>query len=379
MAMTDSVIPLVNLKQQYSSVKSEVHEAMSRVLDSAQFIQGSEVEGLEQEFAAYCGARHAIGVASGTDALYLSLLAVGVGTGHEVITVPNTFIATAAAISHTGAAVRFVDIDPATYNIDPSLIEKAVTPRTRAILPVHLYGQPADMDAVIEIADRHGLVVIEDACQAHGAYYRGRRTGVLGHAACFSFYPGKNLGAFGDGGMVVTDEDGIAWKLRLLRDHGREDKYHHVIEGYNSRLDALQAAILRVKLKRLDQWNSMRRYHASRYSKLLEGLGLGLPVTNGDVEHVFHLYVVRAHARQELQEALAAAGIETGIHYPVPLHLQPAYKHLGYNQGDFPVSEAAAPEIVSLPMYPELSESDLERVARVVGEFCNSAIEMGRR
>lgn len=370
--MSNSVVHLVNLKEQYSSIKAEVQEVMTRVVESTQFILGHEVQALEAEFAGYCGVRHGVGVASGTDALYLALLAVGVGPGHEVITAPNTFIATAAAVSHTGARVRFVDIEPDTYNMDPDLLERAITPRTRAILPVHLYGHPADMDPILRLAEKHGLQVIEDAAQSHGARYCGRRAGSLGHAACFSFYPGKNLGAYGDGGMVVTNDDRIAGKLRLLRDHGREDKYHHIIEGYNSRLDALQAAVLRVKLRRLDQWNALRRERAACYSNLLCDMGLGLPAVVGDVEHVFHLYVLRTSLRQQLQAELSRAGIETGIHYPVPLHLQPAYAKLGYRQGDFPRAEAIAKEILSLPLYPELSDTDLERVVEEIGIFCRS-------
>ncbi|MDP2727907.1 MAG: DegT/DnrJ/EryC1/StrS family aminotransferase, partial [Dehalococcoidia bacterium] len=367
--MSSRRVPLVNLKEQYETIKLEVLEAIHRVLDSAHFVQGSEVEALEDEFAAYCGARHAVAVASGTDALYLSLLALGLGPGQEVITVPHTFIATAAAIRHCGASLRFVDIDPDTYTMDPGLIERQITFRTRALLPVHLYGHPASMDKILEIAQRHALLVVEDAAQAHGARYRGQRVGTFGHVSCFSFYPGKNLGAYGDGGMVVTNEDEVAQKVRLLRDHGRDGKYRHVVEGYNSRLDALQAAILRVKLKHLDEWNARRRKRASSYGRLLDGLGLGLPKVDGEVEHVFHLYVVRVRHRQELQDYLAKADIETGIHYPIPLHLQPVYQDLGYQEGQFPETEAAAQEVLSLPMCPELTDEDLQRVAEAMSLF----------
>lgn len=374
--MANTRIPLVDLKQQYLAIKGEVQEAINRVIDSAQFIQGMEVEELENEFAEYCGARYGVAVSSGTDALQLSILALGLGPGDEVLTVPNTFIATAAAISHSGASVRFVDIDPETYNIDPRLIENEIGPHTKAILPVHLYGHPADMGQIMDIARRYNLRVIEDAAQAHGARYRGRRVGTFGDMSCFSFYPGKNLGAYGDGGMVVTDDGGLAEKVRLLRDHGRQGKYNHVLEGFNSRMDAIQAAILRVKLKYLDDWNALRRERAACYEKLLEGTELRLPTVRGDVEHVFHLYVVRAPERHEMQEQLNRLAIDTGVHYPIPLHLQEAYWKLGYQRGDFPRAEAAAQEILSLPMFPELADRDLERVVEGITLFLDTVLRV---
>ncbi len=366
-------VPLVDLRSQYLSIKEEVMEAVCRVLDSSRFIQGVEVEALEQEFAAYCGANYGVAVASGTDALYLSLLAIGIGPGQEVITVPHTFIATAAAISRCGASVRFVDIDPETYNMDPALIEGEITSRTRAILPVHLYGHPAEMDRINDIARRYGLVVVEDAAQAHGARYHGQRVGSFGLMACFSFYPGKNLGAYGDGGMVVTSDAELARKVRLLRDHGRDGKYLHVVEGLNSRLDAIQAAVLRVKLGYLDLWNALRRERAAYYASFLNGLGLDLPGTMAYAEHIFHLYVVRSGQRDALQASLGAAGVQTGVHYPIPLHLQPAYGHLGYQEGQFPVAEMVARQVLSLPIYPELTERGIELVAEAIIRFQETA------
>lgn len=361
-------IPLVDLRAQYLSIQPEVDEAIHNVLARSDFIHGEEVRLLEREFAEYCGTREAVGVSSGTEALRLALLACGVGEGDEVITTPFTFIATAEAILHVGARPVFVDIEPVTCNLNPDLLEAAITPRTKAVVPVHLYGMPADMDRTMDVARKHGLVVIEDAAQAHGATYRGRRAGSLGDMACFSFYPAKNLGAYGDGGMVVTQDRTKADSVRMLRDHGRKSKYEHLVVGYNSRLDTLQAAILRVKLRRLDRWNARRRAIAAMYRELLENVRVVLPHEGPDTEPCYYMFVVRTERRDHLNGILSAAGIGAGIHYPIPLHLQPALRHLGYARGDFPNSEQAASEVLSLPMYPELFAKQVVRVARVVSE-----------
>ena len=362
-------IPLVDLKAQYLSIKDEIDEAIQRVISNSSFILGEEVRAFEEEFASFCEARFAIGTSSGTSALHLALLACGVGLGDEVITTPHTFVATTEAISHAGARPVFVDIDPESYNINPTKIEAAITDKAKAIIPVHLYGQPAEMDAIMEIADKHGLKVIEDAAQAHGAGYKGKRVGTIGNVGCFSFYPAKNLGAYGDGGMVVTNDEEIAEKVRLLRNHGRTEKYEHLIEGYGYRLDALQAAILKVKLKRLETWNAQRRKNAAIYREMLKGLDLVLPHENSDSRPVYHLFVVRTPRRNELREYLRLREIQTGIHYPIPLHLQPAYRHLGYEPGDFPYSERAAQEVLSLPLYPELTKEGISQVVRAIREF----------
>ncbi len=366
-------IPLVDLKAQYTAIKEEIDEAMGRVLNNCNFILGEEVRLFEEEFAAFCRAECAVGIASGTAALHLALRACGVGAGDEVITTPLTFIATAEAISHCGARPVFVDIDPLTYNIDPPRIEAAVNEKTRAILPVHLYGQPANMKPILEIAHRYKLKVIEDAAQAHGASYQGRPVGTLGDAACFSFFPGKNLGAYGDAGAVVTNDPEIADKVRLLRNHGRHDKYEHLIEGYGERLDALQAAVLRVKLRHLPDWTSARQRVARQYTELLSNLDwLITPYCQPLAQHVYHLYVVRVQRREELQHWLKSREIATGVHYPIPLHLQPAYSHLGYVKGDFPEAEQAASEILSLPMYPELASSQIKAIVEALtGFYCS--------
>jgi dTDP-4-amino-4,6-dideoxygalactose transaminase len=356
------VIPFVDLKAQYASIKTEANEAIQRVLESCEFTLGSEVAKFEEEFAAYSGVRHGVGVNSGTSALHLALLAAGVGPGDEVITVPFTFVATVSAIHYTGARPVLVDIDPRTLNLDPARLEKAITPRTRAIVPVHLHGQTAEMDPIVELARRHGRGVIEDAAQAHGAEYRGRRAGSLGDMACFSFYPGKNLGAYGEGGMVVTDDASWVRTLRMLRDWGAEKRYHHVLKGYNYRLEGIQGAVLRVKLRHLEAWTEARRAAAARYDRLLAGTGIETPCALPHNRHVYHVYAVRTAQRQEWQEALSAQGIQTGIHYPVPVHLQPAFASLGYAAGDFPHAERAAAEVLSLPMFPELRAEQCETV-----------------
>ena len=371
------MIPILDLKAQYESIKDEINDAIAGVLESAQFILGPAVRELEQRLAAYCGCKYGVGVASGTDALRLTLTALGIGPGDEVITTPFTFIATANTISHCGAKPVFVDIDPQTYNIDPTAIEAAITERTRALLLAHLYGQPADMDPIMELAEAHGLYVIEDAAQAIGAHYpstssgrrKGRRVGSIGHAGCLSFYPTKNLGAYGDGGMVVTNDALLAERVDALRRQGSKKKYHAEVLGFNSRLDSLQAAILGVKLKYLDGWNEARRRVAQRYNELLDGLPVTTPYESPDAYHVYHQYTIRAPQRDALAAYLKDHGIGTMIYYPVPLHLQRLYADLGYGEGSLPVSEAASREVLSLPMYPELTEAQQQEVARAIREF----------
>jgi dTDP-4-amino-4,6-dideoxygalactose transaminase len=360
------VIPFVDLRSQYLSIKDEVDAAIQGVLDSCQFTLGSEVAAFEREFAAYSQAEHGIAVNTGTSALHLALLAAGVGRGDEVITVPFTFVATVSAIDYTGARPVFVDIDPRTFTMDVSALEAAITERTKAIIPVHLYGQPADMDPILEIARRHGLVVIEDACQAHGAEYKGRRVGSLGDLGCFSFYPGKNLGAYGEGGMVVTGHPEYARTIRMLRDWGAEKKYQHVLKGFNFRLEGIQGAVLRVKLRRLEAWTEARRAAAARYDELLADSGVATPKAMSYARHVYHIYAIRVQERALWQDALTAQGIQTGIHYPTPVHLLPAFAELGHVPGDFPHAERAAKEVLSLPMFAELTEAQCVQVARAV-------------
>jgi len=367
------VIPFVDLKAQYRSIKPEVTAAIAGVLESCEFTLGSEVAAFEKEFAAYCHAEHGVGVNSGTSALHLALLAAGVGPGNEVITVPFTFLATVSAIDYTGARPVFVDVDPRTLTMDPAALEAAITPRTRAVIPVHLYGRPADMDPIVAIARRHGLVVIEDAAQAHGADYQGRRVGTLGDMACFSFYPGKNLGAYGEGGLVVTDSPEYRRTLRMLRDWGAEKKYEHVLKGYNYRMEGIQGAVLRVKLRHLDDWTEARRAAAARYDELLVDSGVETPPPAPDARHVYHIYAVRTASRQAWQDALQRQGIQTGVHYPVPVHLQPAFADLGYRAGQFPASEHAAKEVLSLPMFPELTAEQCETVCGAVRRLAQAA------
>ncbi|MDB5586639.1 MAG: putative pleiotropic regulator [Devosia sp.] len=360
------MIPFLDIKAQYTTIQAELEAAALKVLRSGRYVLGEDVAALEQEFAAYCGTSHAIAVNTGTSALHLSLLAAGVGPGDEVITTPFTFVATAAAISYIGAIPVFVDIDPVTFNIDPNQIERAITPRTRAIVPVHLYGQMADMDPILQIAAKHGLVVIEDACQAHGATYGGQRAGSLGVSGCFSFYPGKNLGACGEGGIIVTNDDKQAQQMRMLRDWGQDRRYHHVTQGFNYRMDAIQGAILRVKLRQLETWTEARRTRARLYTSLLVNGPVEVPREAAGRRHVWHVFAVRTRDRDQLQKFLLSEGVETGLHYPIPVHLQPAYAHLGHGQGDFPAAEAAANTVLSLPLYPELSLRDVEIVAELV-------------
>ena len=358
------MIPLVDLQAQYRGIKAEVDEAVLRVLGSGQYVLGDEVAGFEREFARYCGADHAVAVNSGTSALHLALLAAGVGPGDDVITVPFTFIATIAAIQYAGARPVLVDIEPRTYTMDPGLIEAAVTPRTKAIVPVHLYGQPADMDPILDIARSHRLAVVEDAAQAHGAEYGGRRCGSMGDLAAFSFYPGKNLGAFGEGGAVMTGSAEHARRIRVLRDWGQERRYEHAVKGFNARMDAIQGAVLRVKLRHLDGWTEARRRHAIEYGRRLAGLDVVAPYARAGCRHVYHVYAVQVAQRDACRERFQSRGIQTGVHYPVPAHLQPAYADLGYRAGDFPVAESVAAGILSLPMFPELSD---EQIADIVG------------
>jgi dTDP-4-amino-4,6-dideoxygalactose transaminase len=364
-------IPFVDLKAQYRSVKDEILPAIARVLESGQFVLGEEVAAFEREFAAYCGTTHAVGVNTGTSALHLALLAAGVGPGDEVITVGHTFVATVAAVVYTGARPVLVDIDPISYTMDPAQLEKVITPRTKAIVPVHLYGQTADMDPILDIARRHNLVVIEDACQAHGAEYKGRRAGNLGDMGCFSFYPGKNLGAYGEGGAVTTNNPDYARTLRMYRDWGAEKRYHHVLKGYNYRLEGIQGAILRIKLRRLEEWTEARCRCADAYDGLLAWTGLGIPAALPDRRHVYHLYVIRSQRRDALQRHLQENQVQTGIHYPIPVHLQPAHADLGYRPGDLPHTERAANEILSLPMFPELTTDQQEIVSNLVKDFEN--------
>ena len=366
-----SAINFVDLKRQYQDNQDEINQAIQEVLGRCDFILGKDVSLFETEFAAYCETEHCVGVASGTDALFLALKAVGVEQGDEVITAVNSFIATALAIRMVGAKPVFVDVDPVTYNLDISQVENKITSRTKAIIPVHLYGQPADMNAICDVAHKAGLKVVEDACQAHGARYGGKRAGTLGDVAAFSFYPGKNLGAYGDGGAVVTQCAEIAEKVKTFRNYGQEKKYVHPVMGYNSRLDTMQAAILRVKLRYLDKWNDQRRNNAATYDRLLKDSPVVTPVVAEGNESVYHLYVIRTQERDKLSDYLKANQIFAGLHYPIPMHLQGMFSDLGYKEGDFPVAEQVAGEILSLPMFPELSQEECERVTECVKSFAN--------
>lgn len=369
-------VPFVDLGAQYTEIESEVNAAIGGVLRRGDFILGEGVRRFETEFASYCEVKHGIGVDSGTSALELAIRAFGIGPGDEVITAANTFIATALSITHAGATPVLVDVDPINYTIDPDLVEAAITERTSAIIPVHLYGHPADMDRIMEIARKHNLAVIEDASQAHGARYKGSRVGSIGHAAAFSLYPAKNLGAYGDAGIVVTSDAEIAERIALLRNYGSKEKYRHDLPGFNRRLDTMQAEVLSVKLRYLDGWNSARRDHAMDYENHLSDVtgDLVIPRVSAWAEPVFHVYVIQVADRDRLRLELDKHHISTVVHYPVPIHLQPAYADLGHFSGDFPVTESAADRIVSLPMFPELSERDLELVAREV----RAAVDSGQ-
>jgi len=383
-------VPFLDLITPHLELEEELVEVFRECLRTASFVGGPQVQAFEQEFAQFCETKYCVAVNSGTDALRFSLIAAGIGPGDEVITVPNTFIATTETISQSGASIAFVDIDERTYNMDPNKLEDFLKKRyalcpmrsasqPKAVLPVHLYGQPADMDSIQEIADRYGLIVIEDACQAHGAlYYSGkeekwRKCGSIGAAGCFSFYPGKNLGACGEGGAVTTNNEEMAQEIRMLRDHGQGTKYYHEFEGYNGRLDAIQAGILRVKLRHLTDWNEKRRQNAFRYNELLQGAdGMIIPYEPSWAKAVYHLYIIRTRKRDELQKYLSENGIGTGLHYPIPLHLQKAYVDLGYGEGDFPSTEKVASEILSLPMYPQISADQQQYVATKIQEFYSS-------
>lgn len=369
------MIPFLDLQAQHAPLRQEFLAVMDEVIRKSAFASGPYVTEFERAFAAYCGAANAIGVGSGTEALWLALLALGIQPGDEVITVPTTFMATAEAISFCGARPVFVDIEGETYNMDARRLEQVITPRTKAIMPVHLFGQTADLAPILDVARNHNLPVIEDAAQAHGAEYRSRKAGTFGIAGCFSFYPGKNLGALGEAGAVVTDSEELKAKIVALRDHGQTRKYHHQFIGWNARMDGIQGAALSIKLKHLDRGNAARRNHAARYRRLLENVdGITLPGEAGDRKHVYHLYVVRVQNRDEVLNALHARGIQCGIHYPVPLHLQEAYRFLGYQRGMFPVAESCADEFLSLPMYPELTEDQIDTVA---GELIRCAARKG--
>ncbi|MCE5198281.1 DegT/DnrJ/EryC1/StrS family aminotransferase [bacterium] len=361
------MVPLIDLKIQHRSIASEVEAAIKKVCDNTAFILSDEMKQFEEEFASYCGAKHGVGVANGTEALFLALKALNIGQGDEVIVPSNTFIATAAAVSHTGATPVFVDCDPETYCIDPSRIGSAITEKTRAIMPVHLYGHPADMDAIMGIARANGLKVVEDCAQAHGTLYRGKHAGSIGDAAGFSFYPSKTLGAYGDAGMILTNSDEVADSLKLLRDNGRTTWYEHAIIGYNSRLDGIQAAILRIKLKYLDKWVEARRAHAQHYQELLGNVqGLTLPIEKPYAKHSYYVYVIRTNNRDAVMAELKEKGCGCGIHYPLPLHLQPAYAFLGGKEGDMPVAEEYAKQIISIPMFPELTSEQVSEAAGII-------------
>ena len=366
-------VPLVDLNAQYAAIKDDIDRAMQRVIGGSSFIMGPDVGAFERAFAGYCDSAHCVGVSSGTSALILTLHALGVGAGDEVITSAHTFIATAEAISAVGATPVFVDIDPRTYNIDPDAVAAAITPATRAVIPVHIYGQPADMTRLNAVARQHDLFVIEDAAQAHGATWQGRKAGALGDAACFSFYPGKNLGAYGDAGAVTTDNAALAETVALLRNHGRRSKYVHERVGYGERLDTLHAAILSAKLAHLDTWTEQRRSLAARYSRLLADSELVLPFVHADAVPAWHLYVVRTPRRDDLLAHLTALGVQAGVHYPVPLHLQPAYAHLGYRAGELPVTEEVADTCLSLPLYPEMTLEQQDYVVATVRTFVEVA------
>ena len=368
-SVAEPPVPFLDLKAQYAGIREEILRALQEVADSSTYILGPRVADFEEAFAAYVGAKHCVGVNSGTSALHLALIAAGVAAGDEVITVPLTFVATTWAISYQGAIPVFADVDPRTYTMNPKQVERSINGRTRAIMPVHLYGQPADLAPLLEIGRRYGIPVIEDAAQAHGARYRGKGAGTLGQSGCFSFYPGKNLGAYGEAGAVVTDDDKIAARMRSLRDHAQSRRYHHGEVGFNYRMDAFQGAVLGVKLPYLEGWTEARRRLAARYLKELAGLPLGLPAEAADRRHVWHLFVVTHPDRDKLRAELEERGIMTGLHYPIPVHLQEAYQSLGHLAGEYPVSEKLARECFSLPLYPELTEHEQDRVIEALHDI----------
>ena len=362
-------VPFIDLKKQYDSIKEEIDNKISSLVGSSAFILGEDLKEFEEEFAEFCGTKYSVGVSSGTDALVIALKSLNIGYGDEVITVPNTFIATAEAISLAGARPVFVDINEEDYNINVDLIKEKITDKTKAIIPVHLFGQPADMKSILNIARENELYIVEDACQAHGSEFEGKKAGTFGNIGCFSFYPGKNLGAYGDGGAAVTDDREIYLKMLSMRSHGEVEKNRHQIVGSTNRLDNLQAGILRIKLRYLNEWNEKRRENAATYRKYLSGLKLIIPKELEGRRHVYHLFAIRVKNRDKVKKELSGRGIATGIHYPTPIHLQEAYRFLGYKKGDFPVSETVAEEILSLPMFPELTENEIKYV-------CNSLVEI---
>ncbi len=365
----DKTIPFLDLTPHHAAIRAELDHAIKEVIDSNAFAGGPFVEKFERDFASYCGAEHAIGVGSGTEALWLSLLAGGVGTGDEVITVANTFMATAEAISYCGARPVFVDVNESTYTMDPAGLEAALSPRTNAIIPVHLFGQPADMDPILEFARKHNLLVIEDACQAHGAKYKGRTAGTLGDAGCFSFYPSKNLGAMGEAGAILTNNGRLQERLRILRDHGQVRKYCHDLVGWNCRMDGIQGAVLSVKLRHLESGNSLRRAHALEYNRAFDGMSeVAIPFEAPYARHVYHVYAIRVGERDVVMNSLKERGIQSAVHYPIPIHLQKACQDLGYKPGNLPVSERIARELISLPMFPELTDTQIATVGRAVRE-----------
>jgi len=369
----DKPIPFLDLKSHHAALRTELDRAIKEVIDSGAFAGGPFVEKFERDFAAYCGSRYAIGVGSGTEALWLSLLACGVGPGDEVITVANTFMATAEAITYCGARPVFVDVNETTYTMDPAGLEDAVGPRTKAIIPVHLFGQPADMDPILEFGRKHNLFVIEDAAQAHGAKYKGRTAGTIGDAGCFSFYPSKNLGALGEAGAIITNDAELQEKLRILRDHGQVRKYHHEVIGWNCRMDGIQAAVLSVKLPYLESGNSLRRTHALEYNRAFDGMGEVItPFEASYARHVYHVYAIRVEERDEVTRFLNERAIQCAVHYPIPIHLQKAYQDLGYKTGSLPISEKIAREFISLPMFPELTEAQINMVVLATKESCLS-------
>lgn len=361
-------INFVDLKRQYLSIKDDIDKSIFKVIEKTDFVLGEEVEKFEAKFARFCNTKYCVGVDSGTSALKLALIALGIKQGDEVITVPNTFIATVLAISDIGAKPVFVDINPDSYNIDVLKIEKIITKKTKAILPVHLYGQTANMDPIMDIAEKYNLKVVEDACQAHGALYKNKKAGSIGDVGCFSFYPGKNLGAYGDGGAITTNNKEVAEKIRMLRNYGQKVKYHHLLKGFNNRLDSIQAAVLNVKLKYLDKWNESRRKIALMYNKLLKGIAV-TPKEMDYATHIYHLYVIRIKNRDRLRDYLKSKGISTIIHYPIPIHLQKAYFDLGYKEGSFLLTESYSKEILSLPMFPELNKEEIDFIVKCIKEF----------
>jgi len=361
-------VPFIDFTEQNKTIRAEVEAGFARVIEKASFIMGPDVKKFEDEFAAYCGVKYAVGVNSGTDALYLALAALGVGPGDEVILPAHTFIATALCASYTGATVKFADIEDVSYNIDPAKLEKVITNKTKAVIPVHLYGQMANMDELLAVARKHGVAVVEDSCQAHGARYKGHRSGSMGNAGCFSFYPTKGLGGWGDGGMVITNDDKLAHMVQMLRDYGRTDRYAHKFKGHNSRLDTMQAVVLSAKLKHLDAWNGMRKDVAGLYARHLAGVGVVAPKAAPDREHVYQTYAVRVKDRTRVIDALKAKGVTSLIHYPIPVHMQEAYADAGFKPGDFPVSEKVADEILSLPMFPHMTEAQVMEVASALKE-----------